>query len=127
MNRHNLLAIVITLAFIPAIKKPAASQNGQQYPLRQYLNIRGAGFPTISPDGSQVAFRTNITGTSQVWRVSTSSGWPDQLTFSPDSGTLASVGEARDTSSGADVFDHLAPAYFGVHRGRHDRSRDSVG
>jgi dipeptidyl aminopeptidase/acylaminoacyl peptidase len=61
------------------------AQNGAQYPLRQYLSVRGAGSPTISPDGSQVAFRTNITGTSQVWRVSASSGWPDQLTFFPSS------------------------------------------
>ena len=86
MNRtHRILTVALTLTLILAALIRSESQNGQQYPLRQYLNIRGAAAPTISPDGSQVAFRTNITGTSQVWRVSTNSGWPDQLTFFPSS------------------------------------------
>src|SRR5687768_4431914 len=86
MNRkHRILTIALAVALVPAIQNRSESQNGAQYPLRQYLNIRGAAFPTISPEGSQVAFRTNITGTSQVWRVSANSGWPDQLTFFPSS------------------------------------------
>jgi dipeptidyl aminopeptidase/acylaminoacyl peptidase len=77
MRRFHILFAAIVIA-------PHA--NSQTPPsLRQYLSIRGAGFPTISPDGSQIAFRTNITGTSQVWRVSGKSGWPEQLTFFPSS------------------------------------------
>src|SRR5258708_29191839 len=67
---------------LAAIIFPVACSSAQTAPsLRQYLSIRGAGFPTVSPDGSQIAFRTTITGTSQVWRVSSKSGWPEQLTF----------------------------------------------
>ncbi len=74
-----------------------SAQSQTQYPLRQYLSIRAAGFPSISPDGSQVAFRTSITGTSQVWRISSKSGWPDQLTFFPSSVSTVSWSPAGDT------------------------------
>lgn len=50
-------------------------------PLRQYLSIRNASGATLSPDGGQVAFLTNMTGTAQVWRISERGGWPEQMTF----------------------------------------------
>lgn len=52
-----------------------------QTSLRQYLSIRAASSPSLSPDGTQVAFLMRVTGSSQVWRVASGSGWPDQLTF----------------------------------------------
>ncbi|HDN67506.1 MAG TPA: S9 family peptidase, partial [Firmicutes bacterium] len=55
-----------------------------QYNIQRYLNIRWASRPTFSPDGSQLAFLTNITGTAQIWRISAEGGWPDQLTFFDD-------------------------------------------
>jgi dipeptidyl aminopeptidase/acylaminoacyl peptidase len=55
-----------------------------KYNIQRYLNIRWASRPSFSPDGSQLAFLTNITGTAQVWRISTQSGWPNQLTFFDD-------------------------------------------
>ena len=50
-------------------------------PIEKYLNIRAAFAPSFSPNGSRVAFLTNITGVPQAWSVDTSGGWPDQLTF----------------------------------------------
>jgi len=55
-----------------------------QYNIQRYMNIRWASRPTFSPDGSQLAFLTNITGTAQIWRISAEGGWPDQLTFFDD-------------------------------------------
>lgn len=52
-----------------------------------YLNIRSAHSPVLSPDGSRVAFLTDITGTYQVWSAPTAPGaceWPRQLTFFAD-------------------------------------------
>ena len=69
--------LFIPIAII-AVQSLAAAQ-GVKYPLRQYLSIRGTAGPSISPDGQEVAFRTSMTGTSQIWKVSTKSGWPDQL------------------------------------------------
>src|SRR5258708_5135151 len=59
----------------------ATAAEAQQYPLRQYLNIRAASAPTMSPDGKEVAFTQRVTGTGQLWKVPTGGGWPDQLTF----------------------------------------------
>lgn len=52
-----------------------------QYPLRQYLSIRSSAAPSMGASGSEVAFITALTGTAQVWKVSTKGGWSDQLTF----------------------------------------------
>lgn len=53
----------------------------QTYTIEQYLNIRSASSPTISPDGKFIAYLTDITGTNQVWRIGVESGCPEQLTF----------------------------------------------
>ncbi len=37
---------------------------------------------TLSPDGEQIAFVTNISGRYNLWLVSAESGWPTQLTVS---------------------------------------------
>lgn len=52
------------------------------YEFARYLKIRAAYGATWSPDGSRIAFLTDITGVPQVWEVSSASpGWPEQLTF----------------------------------------------
>ena len=53
----------------------------QTYTIEQYLNIKSAGAPTVSPDGKFIAYLTDITGTNQVWKVGISAGCPEQLTF----------------------------------------------
>lgn len=53
----------------------------QTYTIEQYLNIRSATAPTISPDGKFIAYLTDITGTNQVWKVGIDFGCPEQLTF----------------------------------------------
>lgn len=74
--RSILISTLILLALMPGQAQPP-------YSLRQYLSIRGAVDAAISPDGKEVLFRTSITGTAQVWKVSDRGGWPDQLTFFP--------------------------------------------
>ncbi len=43
-----------------------------------------ANAPSFSPDAKRVAFLTNISGSPQVWVVSTGGGWPDQVTAFDD-------------------------------------------
>lgn len=53
----------------------------------RYLNIRSSQMPVLSPDGSRVAFLSDISGNFQVWSASTAEGsseWPRQLTFFAD-------------------------------------------
>ena len=52
----------------------------QPYTIQQYLNIKSAGSPTLSPDGKQMAYLTNTTGTSQVWMIDLPNGTPKQIT-----------------------------------------------
>jgi dipeptidyl aminopeptidase/acylaminoacyl peptidase len=43
-----------------------------------------AGSPSFSPDAKRVAFLTSISGAPQVWAISATGGWPDQLTAFDD-------------------------------------------
>ncbi|HYC92314.1 MAG TPA: S9 family peptidase [Thermoanaerobaculia bacterium] len=43
-----------------------------------------AGTPSFSADGKRVAFITSISGSPQVWTVSATGGWPDQITAFDD-------------------------------------------
>jgi len=43
-----------------------------------------ANSPSLSPDGKQVAFLSNMSGLPQIWVVSADGGWPDQVTALDD-------------------------------------------
>jgi dipeptidyl aminopeptidase/acylaminoacyl peptidase len=43
-----------------------------------------ANSPSLSPDGKSVAFLSNMSGSPQIWVVSTDGGWPDQVTALDD-------------------------------------------
>jgi Tol biopolymer transport system component len=48
------------------------------------IGIRTSNAPSLSPDGKRVAYLTNITGSPQVWTVSTQGGWPELVTSFDD-------------------------------------------
>lgn len=54
--------------------------SAQPYTIQQYLNIKSASGATLSPDAKQMAYTTNVTGTSQIWVVDLPKGTPKQLT-----------------------------------------------
>lgn len=58
------------------------------YTFDRYLNIRSAISPLLSPDGSRLAFLSDISGNYQVWSVSIAdepnARWPLQLSFFAD-------------------------------------------
>ncbi len=40
--------------------------------------------PTLSPDGAEVAFVSDLSGLPQIWKVSTQGGWPELVTALDD-------------------------------------------
>src|SRR5215213_8211971 len=52
----------------------------EKYTIQQYLSIRSAGSPALSPDGKRLFYLTNVTGTSQVWMIDLPAGAPKQIT-----------------------------------------------
>ena len=85
----------------------------QNYTIQQYLNIRSASSPTVSPDGKRLFYLTNVSGTSQIWAIDLPNGKPKQITtyddnvsfvkFSPD-GSGAVFGKAKGGDENTQFF-----------------------
>ncbi len=73
-SMKKLLAVYILLVLF------ISSAAAQKYSIRQYLSIRTAGSPTLSPDGRRLAYLTNVTGTAQVWVLELPGIDPRQVT-----------------------------------------------
>src|SRR5687768_8060378 len=74
------------------------SASAQPYTIQQYLNIKSAGGASLSPDAKQMAYMTNVSGTSQIWIIDLPSGIPKQITNYEDN-----VGFARWLPDGSGI------------------------
>ncbi len=98
--KHTIALPTVLLALLPGasagdsfaptpndqdIPRPVAGDStlaGAERPdVARFLQVRKAQNPSLSPDGTQVAFKSRITGTLQLWVVAVDGGWPRQLTF----------------------------------------------
>jgi len=97
--RWNAVAGVILLsssalrAAVPSPARPitdphavvsAANPEAGPVPIEDLYYTRSVSSPAWSPDGKQVLFTTNLTGRSNLWKVSADGGWPIQLSRSED-------------------------------------------
>ena len=72
------------------------------YDIERYLNVRSAFGASFGPEGT-LAFRTDTTGTPQVWTLEEPGAWPEQRTFYEERVTFASWSpERRELAFGMD-------------------------
>lgn len=96
-------------ADVPAPVPGETSLAGSDRPdIARFLNARRASAPSLAPDGRRLAFRTQISGTPQLWVVDATGGWPGQLTF----------GESVTFHAWSPAGDWIA---YGVDRGGNER------
>ena len=76
MKKHLFSMVLALVLAVPAI--------AQNYTIQQYLSIKSASAPSLSPDGKKLAYLTNATGTSQIWMVDIPKGTPKQMTSYED-------------------------------------------
>jgi len=81
---HFALIVLFAAAFCLSISAQ------DKYTIQQYLNIRSAGSPGLSPDGKRLFYLTNVTGTSQVWMIDLPAGAPKQITNYDDNVSFVS-------------------------------------
>jgi dipeptidyl aminopeptidase/acylaminoacyl peptidase len=67
-------------------KTLAASTNptARPIPIEDLFFTRSVTSPSWSPDGREIAFTTDMTGRSNLWKVNAAGGWPIQLVQSDD-------------------------------------------
>jgi dipeptidyl aminopeptidase/acylaminoacyl peptidase len=66
----------------PAQLRSETVENLQKFTIESLYSTRLIGEASWSPDGSQVAFISNISGRNNLWTIGAGGGWPTQLTIS---------------------------------------------
>ncbi len=66
------------------------------YTIRDFLEVKSAGGASFSPDGTRVAYLSNVTGTSQVFLVPAEGGVPEQLTDFQDHVSFVRFSPTKD-------------------------------
>ena len=61
-----------------------SNPNARPIPIDDLFFTRSVSSASWSPDGKQIAFTTNLSGRSNLWKVNAAGGWPIQLTQSEE-------------------------------------------
>ena len=88
MHRLRLL-IIATFAALPLI-----GADDLETSVALMAKVGYARQPAFSPDGKELVFVSNLSGSPQIWSVATEGGWPTQLTALND--PAGSVSWSRD-------------------------------
>ncbi len=101
MRRLLLLALGLLLAAPPA---GAAAADDLEAAVARMTKIGSCFSPSFSPDGTEIAFVSTLSGLPQVWVVPAAGGWPRQVTAFDDP-----VGEVAWSPDGAWLALTVAP------------------
>ncbi len=95
-------ALPILLASVLALPAPADELETR---VATMARVGGAWSPSFSPDGSRLAFISNLSGQPQVWTIPTAGGFPELVTPLEDP-----VGQVRWSPGGALLAFRSRPA-----------------
>lgn len=78
------LLVLLVSAMLAAPSRAFIGDNEVELSVARMAKIGFASSPSFSPDGSKIAFITNISGLPQVWTMSTTGGYPSLVTSFED-------------------------------------------
>lgn len=78
--------LVFTSLILSMLVTPCSAAEGDdlEAAVGRMAKIRACWSPSFSPDGSRIAFVSDLTGVPQVWTVPTEGGWPTLVTALDD-------------------------------------------
>ena len=79
-TKRGTLVLFLVLAIAPRLE----AADDLETKVARMAKIGFVSSPSFSPDGTRVAFLSNLSGSPQVWIVSSAGGWPDQVTAFDD-------------------------------------------
>ena len=83
--RIVVIAALLTSVFVAATaRQPVVEDNEVELSVARMAKVGFASSPTFSPDGSRIAFITNISGLPQVWTMPATGGYPSLVTSFDD-------------------------------------------
>jgi len=100
---HRKIAAVV-FALLVGWFSPVAAAEDLESEVARLAKIGACWAPSFSPDGSRLAFVSNLNGVPQVWIVGTEGGWPRLVTAFDDP-----VGWVSWSPDGARLAMSLAP------------------
>ena len=90
-NRLHTLRMIFLATIISSLlvasalaRRPLADDNELELSVARMAKVGSASSPSFSPDGSRIAFVTNISGLPQVWTMPTAGGYPSLVTSFDD-------------------------------------------
>jgi dipeptidyl aminopeptidase/acylaminoacyl peptidase len=82
--RGLLIALALTASLSVSAAQAPRDTDELTSTVTRLAHVGSCGSPSFSPDGRQLAVLCNLSGTPQVWIVSTGGGWPTQVTALED-------------------------------------------